>query len=67
MPSDLLHIPRLDADNGKPAPADVVPAPQIKFLQINNVSLGVVLKQICGAINYRYTVDDGVITLEPSC
>ncbi len=62
-----LQIPRPDAVDGKPAAADVLPTPKIKELRLKNVSFGVVLKQICEAIHYKYSIDDGVITLVPSC
>jgi hypothetical protein len=55
-----------DAVKGQQVTADASPAPSIKELQIKNVSFATALKKICGAVNYKFSVDDGVITLEPN-
>lgn len=54
-----------DAVAGQQATAEVIPAPLIKELRIKNVPLGVVLQYICEAIQYKYSVENGVIILVP--
>lgn len=50
---------------GQQATAEAIPAPLIKELRLKNAPIGVVLKYICGAIQYKYSVEDGVIILAP--
>ena len=56
-----------DAVAGQQATAELIPAPKIKELRLKNAPIGVVLKQICEGIHYKYSIEDGVIIFMPSC
>ena len=53
--------------NGQPAEPNAFPSPIINELRLRNVPLSAVLKHICEATNYRLTIDQFAVTLEPGC